>query len=70
MYDKTMKNTMMKTHFDLLITHANIATMNSDFGFHLDNQSNQTTRRQRPYGQLTNHAIGINDGKDYMDRPS
>lgn len=63
MYDKTMKNTMMKTHFDLLITHANIATMNSDFGFHLDNQSNQITKTATPYGQLTNHAIGINDGK-------
>lgn len=40
-------------HFDTLITNANLATMNSEFGYGKDN----------PYGTITNGAIAIKDGK-------
>lgn len=39
--------------FDTLIINANIATMNSEFGFGKDN----------PYGAMNNGAVGIKDGK-------
>ena len=47
------------TQFDTLITHANIATMNSEFGFNLDKTADNVT----PYGQILNGAIAIKDGK-------
>ncbi len=41
------------THFDTLIIHANLATMNDEFGF----------GGQMPYGQILDGAIGISEGK-------
>lgn len=47
------------TQFDTLILNANIATMNSEFGFNLDKTADNVT----PYGQILNGAIAIKDGK-------
>ena len=41
------------THFDTLIIHANLATMNDEFGF----------GGQVSYGQILDGAIGISEGK-------
>lgn len=43
--------------FDTLIIHANIATMNAEFGFGLTGES------AVPYGQVLDGAIAISDGK-------
>lgn len=43
--------------FDTLITHANLATFNPDFGFDLNNKN------ATPYGQILNGAIALKDGK-------
>lgn len=43
--------------FDQLIIHANIATMNAEFGFDL------TDKHATPYGQILDGAIAIKDGK-------
>lgn len=48
---------MTTTHFDTLITNANIATMNAEFGFDL------TDNNATPYGQILDGAIAITDDK-------
>lgn len=52
------------TSFDYIIINANLATFSEQYGFDIynNNQSNNQ-KKNTPYGQLENAAIGIKDGK-------
>lgn len=62
--DQMPINDSTLTSFDYIIINANLATFSEQYGFDIynNNQSNNQ-KKNTPYGQLENAAIGIKDGK-------